>query len=145
MQFPPEFAASVGIDEKRSKFVRVSKTILTAMGPGADTNHPNRIRLRNARTRWGYRLSGESLWHSDKAYPTIRARRLTVPMALTLSENGALMKTKVLFDEPEAQVHLVVLDSGEEAFGTLTRFADQQCIGSASITAIGAFERAVVG
>ena len=55
------------------------------------------------------------------------------------------MKTKVLFDEPEAQVHLVVLDSGEEAFGTLTRFADQQCIGSASITAIGAFERAVVG
>lgn len=55
------------------------------------------------------------------------------------------MKTRVLSDQPKASVHLVVLESGEEAFGALTRFADEQRIGSASITAIGAFERAVVG
>jgi uncharacterized protein len=55
------------------------------------------------------------------------------------------MKTKVLSGQPGAQLHLVVLDSGEEAFAALTRFADQHAIASASLTAIGAFERAVVG
>lgn len=55
------------------------------------------------------------------------------------------MKTKLLSDTPGARLHLVVLDSGEEAFAALTSFADRQGIGSASVTAIGAFERAVVG
>ena len=55
------------------------------------------------------------------------------------------MKTKVLSGQPGMQVHLVVLDSGEEAFAALTTFAAEEEIGSASLTAIGAFESAVVG
>lgn len=39
----------------------------------------------------------------------------------------------------------MVLEPGEEAFGGLTAFAVDQKIGSASLTAIGAFERATVG
>lgn len=40
---------------------------------------------------------------------------------------------------------VLVLDHGEEAFATITRFAvDEKLIG-ASLTAIGAFERATVG
>jgi predicted DNA-binding protein with PD1-like motif len=40
---------------------------------------------------------------------------------------------------------VVVLDSGEEAFETLTRFAREQGLSGASITAIGAFQKATVG
>ena len=40
---------------------------------------------------------------------------------------------------------VVVLDSGEEAFAALTRFADERGLSAASLTAIGAFERATVG
>jgi predicted DNA-binding protein with PD1-like motif len=42
-------------------------------------------------------------------------------------------------------VEVVVLDSGEEAFATLTRFANERAVSAASLTAIGAFEKAVVG
>jgi uncharacterized protein len=55
------------------------------------------------------------------------------------------MQSKLLSGAPNSRVHLVVLDSGEEAFAALTGFANDQHIASASITAIGAFERAVVG
>jgi predicted DNA-binding protein with PD1-like motif len=44
-----------------------------------------------------------------------------------------------------AKIHVVVLDSGAEAFSELTRYANEEQIGGASLTAIGAFERAVVG
>ncbi|MDH2356302.1 DNA-binding protein [Bradyrhizobium sp. SSUT18] len=44
---------------------------------------------------------------------------------------------------PETRV--VILDSGEEAFTTLTKFANDAAITAASLTAIGAFERATVG
>ena len=54
------------------------------------------------------------------------------------------MKSKHIADR-EAQVHIVVLDSGEEAFDALTRFANESGISAASLTAIGAFERATVG
>ena len=40
---------------------------------------------------------------------------------------------------------MVVLDAGEEAFATLTRFASEAGISAASLTAIGAFERATIG
>ena len=40
---------------------------------------------------------------------------------------------------------VVILDAGEEAFETLTRFADQQGLSGASVSAIGAFQKAVVG
>ncbi|XIA62336.1 PPC domain-containing DNA-binding protein [Bradyrhizobium sp. TZ2] len=55
------------------------------------------------------------------------------------------MKSQLVAAEEEAQVHVVVLDAGEEAFATLTRIADEEGISAASLTAIGAFERATVG
>ena len=55
------------------------------------------------------------------------------------------MKSKLVAAEDSAQVHVVVLDSGEEAFATLGRFAREAGISAASLTAIGAFERATVG
>ncbi len=55
------------------------------------------------------------------------------------------MKSRLVAAEKEAQVHVVVLDSGEEAFAALTRFVGEAGISAASLTAIGAFERATVG
>ena len=55
------------------------------------------------------------------------------------------MKAKLVSAREQAQVHVVVLDSGEEAFATLARFAGEAGISAASLTAIGAFERATVG
>ena len=55
------------------------------------------------------------------------------------------MKSKHIAADTEAQVHVVVLDTGEEAFAALTRFANESGISAASLTAIGAFERATVG
>src|SRR5215467_3664409 len=55
------------------------------------------------------------------------------------------MKSRIVSDDPGAQVHVVVLDWGEEAFAALTRFANESRISAASLTAIGAFERATVG
>lgn len=55
------------------------------------------------------------------------------------------MKSKCVGADEEAQVHVVILDTGEEAFAALTRFANEARITAASLTAIGAFERATVG
>jgi uncharacterized protein len=55
------------------------------------------------------------------------------------------MRSKLISDEPGAQVHVVILDSGEEAFAALTKFANEAGISAATLTAIGAFERATVG
>jgi hypothetical protein len=55
------------------------------------------------------------------------------------------MKSSIVSDEKESRVHVVVLDSGDEAFATLTRFANDSGIAAASLTAIGAFEKATVG
>lgn len=55
------------------------------------------------------------------------------------------MKSKRIAADDAAQVHVVILDSGEEAFATLTRFALESRISAASLTAIGAFERATIG
>jgi predicted DNA-binding protein with PD1-like motif len=52
--------------------------------------------------------------------------------------------TKIAGDTGQI-THVVVLDSGEEAFATLTHFANDARLSSASLTAIGAFEKAVVG
>jgi uncharacterized protein len=40
---------------------------------------------------------------------------------------------------------VLVLDSGEEAFSALTKFANDTHLAAASLTAIGAFERATIG
>lgn len=55
------------------------------------------------------------------------------------------MQSKLVSDQPGAQVHVVILDSGEEAFAVLTKFANEAKISTASLTAIGAFEKATVG
>jgi uncharacterized protein len=55
------------------------------------------------------------------------------------------MKSMLVSDEPGAQVHIIILDTGEEAFAALTRLANDAGISAASLTAIGAFEKATVG
>jgi predicted DNA-binding protein with PD1-like motif len=55
------------------------------------------------------------------------------------------MQSKRVGADEEAQVHVVILDTGEEAFSALSRFVNEEKISAASLTAIGAFERATVG
>jgi uncharacterized protein len=55
------------------------------------------------------------------------------------------MKSKVVSNQASSRTIIVVLDTGEEAFAALALFADEFGISGASLTAIGAFENAVVG
>src|SRR5205814_4877053 len=55
------------------------------------------------------------------------------------------MESQLVSSEPGEKTHVVILDSGEEAFAALTRFANEARITAASVSAIGAFERATVG
>jgi predicted DNA-binding protein with PD1-like motif len=54
------------------------------------------------------------------------------------------MKSKTLVEAPE-RTFVLILDPAEEAFAAISRFADRKDITGASVTAIGAFERAKVG
>jgi uncharacterized protein len=54
------------------------------------------------------------------------------------------MKSRLVSGHTDS-VHVVILDSGEEAFAALTKFANDKKLSAASLTAIGAFERATVG
>jgi uncharacterized protein len=54
------------------------------------------------------------------------------------------VKSKTIVEGRE-RTFVVILDSGEEAFKAISSFADQEKITGASVTAIGAFERAKVG
>ncbi|MBZ9708167.1 DNA-binding protein [Mesorhizobium sp. ESP7-2] len=55
------------------------------------------------------------------------------------------MKSRLVNEANGQRTFVVVLDPGEEAFSALTSFTVEQTIGSASLTAIGAFQRATVG
>jgi predicted DNA-binding protein with PD1-like motif len=55
------------------------------------------------------------------------------------------MKSKIVATPAGARTIVAVLDPGEEAFATLNRFANESGISGAALTAIGAFESAVVG
>jgi predicted DNA-binding protein with PD1-like motif len=55
------------------------------------------------------------------------------------------VKSQLVSDDPNARMHVVVLDPGEEAFAALTEFANRTKVSAAALTAIGAFESAVVG
>jgi uncharacterized protein len=55
------------------------------------------------------------------------------------------MKAKLVAATAGERIHVVVLDSGEEAFATLTDIARKLSVPAASLTAIGAFEKATVG
>jgi hypothetical protein len=55
------------------------------------------------------------------------------------------MKSTTIANDAGAETRIVILETGEEAFATLTKFANEAGITAASLTAIGAFERATVG
>jgi uncharacterized protein len=54
------------------------------------------------------------------------------------------MKSKVVVEGQE-RTFVLILEPGEEAFRSITKFADRESITGASVTAIGAFEHAKVG
>jgi predicted DNA-binding protein with PD1-like motif len=54
------------------------------------------------------------------------------------------MKSKLVSQDDGVKTHVVVLESGEEAFEALTRYVNDTGIAAASLTAIGAFEQATV-
>jgi hypothetical protein len=55
------------------------------------------------------------------------------------------MKSKLVAHETTERVFVLILDPGEEVFDTITRFAADEDLAGASLTALGAFERAIVG
>jgi hypothetical protein len=55
------------------------------------------------------------------------------------------MKSAKMAGDAGAETRVVILDSGEEAFAALTKFANDAGITAASLTAIGAFENATIG
>ncbi|MER9744302.1 MULTISPECIES: hypothetical protein [unclassified Mesorhizobium] len=54
------------------------------------------------------------------------------------------MKPKLANQVSGQRTFVVVLDLGDEGFGALTAFATDQNLGSASLTAIGAFGAALI-
>jgi len=55
------------------------------------------------------------------------------------------MKSRLAWQAAGERTYVLVLDAGEEAFSGITGFAGQNRLGGASLSAIGAFERATVG
>ena len=55
------------------------------------------------------------------------------------------MKSRLVWEQAGERTFVVVLDAGDEAFAAITDFADKNNLGGASLSAIGAFERATVG
>ena len=55
------------------------------------------------------------------------------------------MKSRKIAGDAGAETRVVILEFGEEAFATLTKFSNETQITAASLTAIGAFEKAIVG
>jgi predicted DNA-binding protein with PD1-like motif len=54
------------------------------------------------------------------------------------------MKSKMLSENEGVRTFVVVLDPGDEAFKSISDFAATESITAAAVTAIGAFERAMV-
>jgi uncharacterized protein len=55
------------------------------------------------------------------------------------------MKSQHIDSDGTADIRVVVLEDGEEAFSTLQAFARESGLSAASLTAIGAFKQATVG
>jgi uncharacterized protein len=55
------------------------------------------------------------------------------------------MKSKLVAEGAGERTFVLVLDPGEEAFATISKFATQQGLSAASLTALGAFSGATVG
>jgi hypothetical protein len=55
------------------------------------------------------------------------------------------VKSVKVADVSGLETRVIILDSGEEAFAALTKFANDAQLTAASLTAIGAFESATIG
>jgi predicted DNA-binding protein with PD1-like motif len=55
------------------------------------------------------------------------------------------MKSKLVWENAGERTFILVLDAGDEAFAKITAFAAGAQVAGASLTALGAFERATVG
>jgi predicted DNA-binding protein with PD1-like motif len=55
------------------------------------------------------------------------------------------VKSKCVAHEASQRTFVLILDPGEEAFGAISRFAEQERLNGAALTALGAFERAKLG
>lgn len=55
------------------------------------------------------------------------------------------MKARAISDESGGRSFVLVPDPGDEAVSAITKFAIEKALPGASITALGAFERATVG
>jgi uncharacterized protein len=55
------------------------------------------------------------------------------------------MKSRLVWEQAGERTFVVVLDAGDEAFGALVDFANRNRLSGASLSAIGAFQRATVG
>jgi uncharacterized protein len=55
------------------------------------------------------------------------------------------MNSKLVWSNAGERTFVLILDAGEEAFSAITTFAGERRLSGASLTAIGAFERATVG
>jgi uncharacterized protein len=55
------------------------------------------------------------------------------------------MKSRLVWEQAGERTFVLVLDAGDEAFAAITEFANRNRLGGASLSAIGAFERATVG
>ncbi|MBS0537636.1 MAG: DNA-binding protein [Proteobacteria bacterium] len=55
------------------------------------------------------------------------------------------MKSKLVLADAGKRTFVLVLDAGEEAFAAITKFATDNDLSGASLTALGAFERCTVG
>lgn len=55
------------------------------------------------------------------------------------------MKSKCVAQDADQRTFVLILDQGEEAFACISRFAEQNNLTAASLTALGAFESAKVG
>lgn len=54
------------------------------------------------------------------------------------------MQTRLLNDVEGLRTFVLVLETGDEAVGCIARFAEQERLSAAQLTAIGAFRRAVI-
>jgi len=55
------------------------------------------------------------------------------------------MKSRQVYSQAGLRTFVLILDPGDEAFGAIGAFARDQQLEAASLSAIGAFERATVG
>jgi predicted DNA-binding protein with PD1-like motif len=55
------------------------------------------------------------------------------------------MRSKTVSNASDGRAFVLILDPGEEAFAAITGFARSERLPGASLTALGAFERATIG